>query len=255
MDNSVHLMKSIVHSSVNGMDNTDDTHFEENIKKKSIENVVEMIRGMIDAGVLSPGDQLAPERELAIQLGVSRAAVRDAIRALELMGEVETRIGVGGGTFICNITFNHALNTVFSLFRRTNQMLSDVVEVRLILETRSAALAAERRTERDLNSIDSALHNMADDIIAGSIGIRPDHAFHLAIAKASGNEFLYGLSQLVEDMIVQTRKQTLSRRGVPSEALEDHEKIAQAIRCGDAPLAENLMREHLLKAYKISKES
>ncbi|WP_319560367.1 FadR/GntR family transcriptional regulator [Marispirochaeta sp.] len=234
------------------MSNKQDNLFGKLNKKKVFEEVAEMIRSLIDAGTLNPGDQLPPERELAEQLGVSRTSVREAIRALELMGEVETRVGVSGGTFIREVSLTHALNVVQTLFRRTNQMVSDIIEVRLILETKSAALAAERRTEDDLKEIYKAIDDMEKDLGSGSIGISSDHAYHLAIARASENDFLFGLSQLVEDLIEQTRELTLSRGGVPEEALKDHRTLADAIRDGKADLAETLMREHLIKAYNIS---
>ncbi len=234
------------------MTNKQDNLFGKLKKKKVFEDVAEMIRSLIDAGTLNPGDQLPPERELAEQLGVSRTSVREAIRALELMGEVETRVGVSGGTFIREVSLNHALNVVQTLFRRTNQMVSDIIEVRLILETKSATLAAERRTEDDLKEINKAIDDMEKDLSAGGIGIASDHAYHLAIARASENDFLFGLSQLVEDLIEQTREITLSRGGVPEEALKDHRTVADAIRDQKPELAEKLMREHLIKAYNIS---
>ncbi len=234
------------------MTNKQDNLFGKLKKKKVFEDVAEMIRSLIDAGTLNPGDQLPPERELAEQLGVSRTSVREAIRALELMGEVETRVGVSGGTFIREVSLNHALNVVQTLFRRTNQMVSDIIEVRLILETKSAALAAERRTEDDLKEIYKALDDMEKDLGSGGIGMAGDHAYHLAIARASENDFLFGLSQLVEDLIENTREITLSRGGVPEEALIDHRTVADAIRDQKPDLAETLMREHLIKAYNIS---
>ena len=221
-------------------------------KRKVFEDVAEMVRQLIDSGSLKPGDQLPPERELSERLGVSRTSVREAIRAMELTGEVETRVGVGGGTFIREISLNHALGVVQTLFRRTGQMVPDIVEVRLILETKTAFYAAERRTREDLEAIDSTLGAMRQDLDSGGIGLAPDKSFHLAVAKASENDFLYGLSQLVEDMIEQTRKTTLAISGVPREALYDHAAIADAIRNRESSQAETLMRAHLMKAYRIS---
>ena len=84
--------------------------------------------------------------------------------------------------------------------------------------------------------------------------MRADHKYHLTVAKASENAFLSGLSQLLEDMIEQTRVNTLSEKGIPEEALEDHKKITEAIANKNAALAEVLMRSHLMKAYNMSKK-
>lgn len=224
------------------------------VKKRRIyQDVAERIRDLVDDGILKPGDQLPPERELSERFGVSRTSVREAIRTMELLGEVETRIGVNGGTFIREVSIGHAMDVFQSLFRRTNQLVSDIVEVRLILETRSAYFAATRRTPQHLTAIYEAIAEMDRSIRSGSIGTRGDHEFHLAVAQASENDFLYGLSQLIEDLAEDTRRQTLSEPGVPEEALEDHQRIAEAISDQDASKAEEAMRTHLLKAYEISR--
>ncbi len=223
-------------------------------KRKVFEDVADQIRSMVESGVLSPGDQLPPERELATSLGVSRTSLREAIRALEMIGEVETKVGVNGGTFIREVSLDHAMGVVQSMFNRSNQMLTDVVEVRLILETKSAFYAAKRRTDEDLSEIYQAIDAMERDIENGGLGIKADHAYHLAVAKASENKFLSGMSQLLEDMIEQTRLNTLSEEGIPTEALEDHKKITEAIASQNAALAEVLMRSHLMKAYNMSRK-
>ena len=223
-------------------------------KRKVFEEIADQIRGMVESGQLSPGDQLPPERELALRFGVSRTSLREAIRALEMMGEVETRVGVNGGTFIRELSLDHAMNIVQSMFNRTNQMLTDIVEVRLILETKSAFYAAKRRTDEDLEELYAVLEEMEEDINRGGLGMQADHKYHLTVAKASENAFLSGLSQLLEDMIEQTRMNTLSEKGVPEEALEDHKKITEAIANKNAALAEVLMRSHLMKAYNMSKK-
>jgi GntR family transcriptional repressor for pyruvate dehydrogenase complex len=221
-------------------------------KKKVFEDIAILIRDLIEAGTLKPGDQLPPERELADKLGVSRTSVREAIRALEIIGEVETRVGISGGTFIREISLNHALGVFLTLAKRTKQHVSDVVEVRLILETRTAWYAAQRRTEEDLIKIREAVNQMRTEIQSGEIGMKADHAFHLAVAKAAGNEFLYGLLSVMEDLVEETRLQSLSLPGIPEEAVSDHELIVSAIRDRDSPRAEAAMRTHLVKAYDIS---
>jgi GntR family transcriptional regulator, transcriptional repressor for pyruvate dehydrogenase complex len=224
-------------------------------KSRLFEGVAKQLRNLVDTGVLKPGDQLPPERSLAEKLGVSRTSVREAIRAMELTGEVETRVGVSGGTFIRKVSLSHAISVFQTLYKRTGQMLSDVVEVRLILETRTASLAAERRTEEHLEAIALSITEMEDDLRTGGIGIGGDHKFHLAVAQASENEFLFGLSQLVEDIIEDTRRHTLEISGVPEESLSDHRTISNAIRDRDSSLAESMMRAHLLKAYSLSKDN
>lgn len=222
-------------------------------KKKVFEDVAKRIRDLVDDGTLEPGDQLPAERDLADRLGVSRTSVREAIRGLELTGEVETRVGVSGGTFVREVSLPHAFAVFQALYKRSGQMLSQVIEVRLMLETNTAYLAAERRTEEDLAAIFAAIAEMEEDVSSGGIGMKGDHDFHLAVAKASENDFLYGLAGLLENMIEQTRRNTLRIPGIPQESVADHRTIADAIRDRNGQLAESLMRKHLLKAFALSK--
>ncbi len=218
------------------------------------EDIVRRILQMIQEGDLKIGDRLPAERDLSNSLGVSRSSVREALRALELLGHIETRVGIDGGSFVREVGLEKAQALLKSMFSLTREALTDLVEVRLILETRSAALAAERRTEDDLAELESAVRVMQDEIAAGDVGIRGDHMFHSAVSKASHNNFLLLLSELLEEMVEDTRLQTLSLPGVPELALQDHTEALAAIQERDVDLSARVMSKHLTRAYEMSKE-
>lgn len=218
------------------------------------EDIVRRILQMIHEGDLKIGDRLPAERDLSNSLGVSRSSVREALRALELLGHIETRVGIDGGSFVREVGTEKAQAILKSMFSLTRESLTDLVEVRLILETRSASLAAERRTEEDVSVIEAALQSMKEELEDGDVGLRGDHLFHESVAKASHNKFLLLLSQMLEEMVEDTRLQTLSLPGVPELALQDHTEVAEAIKAQDVELAAANMVKHLTRAYEMSKE-
>ena len=115
------------------------------IKQKRVyEDIVGQVQALIQEGVLKPGDRLPPERELAERLRVSRSSLREAIRALELRGLVVSR--PGAGTFVSTESVETILSVIAASINGSGGYLSDIFEVRHLLEPKIAALAAERWT-------------------------------------------------------------------------------------------------------------
>ncbi|MFA6506156.1 MAG: FadR/GntR family transcriptional regulator [Treponemataceae bacterium] len=217
------------------------------------EDIVRRILYMIQEGDLKIGDRLPAERDLSNSLGVSRSSVREALRALELLGHIETRVGIDGGSFVREVGFEKAQSILKSMFNLSQDSVTDLIEVRMIVETRSASLAAERRRDEDIVVLDEAISLMEDEIKGGDVGIKGDHTFHAAVAKASRNNVLFLLSEMLEEMIEDTRLQSLSLPGVPELALLEHKNIVKAIKAGNGKTAERHMHTHLNRAYEISK--
>src|SRR5687767_3575307 len=135
------------------------------VKSRLYEQVLERLRAHVSEAGLKAGDKLPPERDLAASLGVSRASVKQAIVVLEVQGLVEARHG--GGTYLVRDTLD--VEPVEQLVERRKR-LPDVLEAREALETKLAELAAERRTDAELETIRAALDFMRDEIDAGSPG-------------------------------------------------------------------------------------
>lgn len=217
------------------------------------EDIVSRIFSLIQSGELQVGDKLPPERELAESLQVSRSSVREALRSLELLGHIEVRPGVEGGSYVKEIGLENAQLILQSMFNLSQQSITDLIEVRLILESQAVTYAAERRTKENLNEIQASIEMMERELLNGDIGINGDHEFHCVLAKSTQNLFLTNLTEMLEELIEGTRIQSLSIPGIPQVALQEHKDIFEAIKNRDGKRAAFLMREHLTKAYNISK--
>ena len=202
----------------------------------------------IHAGTLQPGDRLPPERALAEEYGVSRTAIREALRSMEMMGCVESR--VGEGTFIKAPSLSNIVDPFSMVLAQNRQLGSELIEVRLILETEVAALAARRRTQQQLQALEATLQDMEQDIAAGGVGLEADESFHSILAQAAGNDALNVMLDMCAGMLSRTRPITQAIKGVPKMTLKDHTAICNAVRAQDEKAARRLMRMHLNRALR-----
>ena len=215
---------------------------------KLYEEIAERMLSQIQDGTLRPGDRLKPERALAEEYGVSRTAIREALRSLEMMGCVESR--VGEGTFIKAPSLSNIVDPFSILVAQNGQLGGDLIEVRLILETEISALAARRRTESQLVALEATIEDMQQDIEEGGKGIAADERFHGILAEAAGNQALSTMLDMCAGMLSRTRPLTQSIKGVPRMALKDHAAICEAVREQDEKAARRLMRIHLNRALR-----
>jgi GntR family transcriptional repressor for pyruvate dehydrogenase complex len=208
------------------------------------EEVLRRLVEVLHAGHLNPGDKLPPERELASMLGISRPAVREALRALSLLGIIDARPG-RGTRVVESIEALPLEPFLFKLLLNRSRLL-DLMEMRKIIEPEVAALAAERAGERARAAIQAKFReheqqvDETDDVEAeADAGQR----FHLALAKASGNsafaQLLFSLSDLIKEMgqLIVSRKHGAS--------LAWHRAIMEAVLARDPAEAKRLMRTHL----------
>ncbi|HEU5319330.1 MAG TPA: FCD domain-containing protein [Methylomirabilota bacterium] len=197
-------------------------------------------------GLLKPGDRLPTERELAARLGVSRACVREAVRALELRGLVEVRRGVKGGQFITKLNSRVLARELGVLFRLHRMAVADFAETRLIIEPEVARLAALRATAADLHALQEVLDARAAAAAAGKPLHTLDVAFHRRVAEAAGNPLqtflIHTLMDLESDVI-----RSGHALGVEEQAQVGlaHRQLFAALAARDSHRAHSLMRAHL----------
>lgn len=216
-------------------------------KQKVYEIIIQKIQTEITAGILEAGEKLPPERELAVKYGVSRTSIREALRLLELSDFVEIR--PGDGTFIKTNEQQTIQQQLTSVALKTDQTtLYEMLELRLILESQCAALAALRATGQDIEKIARTLEAMknTDD---EEIGIQADLDFHMAIAAAANNSVLAQLissfAAHMRSTIEVTRKHRLSSKENFARTLEEHRAIFIAISRGESDRAKVLMEDHI----------
>jgi GntR family transcriptional repressor for pyruvate dehydrogenase complex len=206
------------------------------------EQLIERLESLVLKGVLSPGEQLPSERQLARLLSVSRPSVRQALKVLQVMGVLEVRHGSGnylseGAEEILKVP-----PRILVPLRGLTQ--AELFEVRRAMEAEAAAAAAERATPKDIEAMRIALDGMkANDHDRVAYGTH-DLAFHNAIAVASSNRCFIWFLSLANKVLYQA----LLRRPMPNSmkrSIEEHENILRAIEAGKPVLARNEMLKHV----------
>jgi GntR family transcriptional repressor for pyruvate dehydrogenase complex len=221
------------------------------IKAKRIsDQVFEQLRDLIYQGELRPGDQVLPERDLSVALGVSRTTVRDAINRLVVLGLLEHK--QGQGTFVSNpdAKTRHPLAAAMSI-ELEGATLEDLLEVRMGLECNAAALAASRATEEDIKRMMDCLEAMEVAFRQKGENINPDGdaAFHMAIAYATKNPVhTYIMKNFHDFLFVGIRENLRLLYEDPKnieDVLEQHRKVFSAIRRRDPEMATSAMKMHI----------
>jgi GntR family transcriptional repressor for pyruvate dehydrogenase complex len=208
------------------------------------EQIVKQIEESVLKGTLKAGDQLPAERELAEQFGVSRTAVREAIKALGEKGLVESYSG--RGTFITNGT-SQVIRQSLGLMMRMGQVegSAHLAEVRSILEPEIAALAAERAEEQHLQSMREAVSVMDSAMENAEAFIEADLDFHLALAEGAGNPLILSLIDSIVGLLREQRLRIFQADGGPARGQYHHKRILKAVESHDAERARQAMRAHL----------
>jgi GntR family transcriptional repressor for pyruvate dehydrogenase complex len=216
------------------------------------EQIVQQIEDSVLKGTLKPGDQLPAERELAQQLGVSRTAVREAVKTLREKGLVEAYSG--RGTFITDGT-SQAARQSFDLMIKLGQQEGSpqLAELRLILEPGIAALAAARAKEEDIATMREAVEVMERAQKDPEAYIEADLDFHLALAEAAANPLILSLIDSIVGLLREQRIKIFNVEGGPQRGQVHHKRILEAMERRDSEMARSAMRSHLEQVREESK--
>jgi GntR family transcriptional repressor for pyruvate dehydrogenase complex len=215
------------------------------------EQIVQQIEKRFLNGDLKVGDRLPPERELAEQFGVSRTAVREAVKALRQRGLVE--IQPGRGTFITNGASEAVRHSLGLLMKIAGIDASpDLIEVREIIEPEIAALSAMRATEDHIAAMQEAIAKMDTALQDPDKYIEADLDFHLVLAEATQNTLIPTLIDSIVDLLREQRARIFRVAGGPQRGQVYHKRILDAIIRHDAAAARESMRAHL---QQVSQDS
>ena len=218
------------------------------------EQIVRQIEESIQKGELSPGSQLPPERDLAKQFGVSRTAVREAIKALQEKGLVDAF--PGRGTFVTTGTPNAMRRSLDRLVNSGEEEgRAYLVEVRDILEPEIAALAAERADDEALATMREAVKTMDGAAWDSDVYIEADLDFHLALAEAAGNPIVLSLIDSIVGLLREQRLRIFRVEGGPDRGQQHHRRILEAIQRRDPQAARAAMQSHLAQVREDSRNS
>jgi DNA-binding FadR family transcriptional regulator len=212
----------------------------------AFEQTVERIGRAIKMGLLRPSERLPSERDLAIQLALSRSTVREALRVLAEAGYLEARRGRGGGTFIAEVLQQLEARDPHDVLREMRHTLADTLTLRRVLEVGSAELAAERATGADVERLNELVDEAAQFDASAYPSYRAvDSRLHIAIAAISGS------LQLVEAITNSHAVISEVMNGMPRSdetlvnSTEQHHRLLAAIESHDRDAARVVMREHV----------
>ena len=213
--------------------------------ERVFEGICAQVRSELTLGRLKPGDKLPAERDLALQLGSSRAAVREALRTLEITGVVELRKGVKGGAFIREGDPTVVTRSFGDMVHLGRISLADLTEARLIIQDAVVRLACERATEADFEALEQSLDRAEALTRAKRIEQRRDQLvrFYRLLARATHNDVMVILVEALTDIVLTI----LARDGVgPKEdTVPVQREIVRRLRARDADGAASLMTRHL----------
>jgi GntR family transcriptional repressor for pyruvate dehydrogenase complex len=213
------------------------------------------IRQMILTGELAPGDRLPPEGNLAASLGLSRTSLREAVRALTVLGVINTR--QGDASYITNLGPELLLGAFgLAVDLQREEAMPDLVAVRRILEPAATALAASRISVEEIQRLRSLIPSRRGDERASDF-VELDLEFHHTVARASGNKLLLALLDGLTQPTMRMRFwRGLSIPGVLARTLDEHTAIVDALESHDAGLAHAAATLHVagLEAWIRSQE-
>ncbi|MGP3534739.1 FadR/GntR family transcriptional regulator [Microbacterium sp. RD1] len=218
------------------------------------ELVLARVEADLRAGRLAPGDRLAPERELAAQLGVGRSSVREALRVLEVLGLLRTATGSGptSGAMIVAAP-RGGLSALLRLqVAATGFPVADVVRTRIALETAAVEVLAGA-PDRDTASARAVLDAMDAEGLSVEEFLALDAQLHLALTEASGNvvaaAMMEGMRTAIESYVVAGAQAMDDWTATAARLRVEHRRIVEAVEAGDGETAHRLVRDHIARYY------
>jgi len=214
------------------------------IKKEGVaDKVVRRILELIKSGNLKAGDRLPAERELIEIFNVSRPTLREALRALSVLGVTESRHG--GGAFVTNLDGEKLLAPLEFFVSLSEKNVQESFDCRRLIEVEIAGLCAEKATPEDISKLDNMLRtqeNVGNDPIAFRM---LDSEFHACLYKMSGNSMMERLATGFYNMGLEERRIATESSRVTEQSLRDHKKIVAGIKSGDRVEAMETMARHI----------
>jgi GntR family transcriptional repressor for pyruvate dehydrogenase complex len=214
------------------------------LQKKSYIKVIDYIKSQIRAGNLVAGEKLPAERELSVILGVSRNSVREAIRTLDIMGVISSQQGAGNyltGNFENNLA--ESLSMMFLLNQIDYQQIS---QLRRGLETQALILAIDHISEKEISQLERILSQLENETEENNVIL--DKKLHYTIALASKNtliiDILQALSDVIDQFIVDLRREILSSEESRKRLQEAHSEIIHSIILKDKNMAYEAINKH-----------
>ncbi len=207
------------------------------------DEIVNQLKSLISEGILKPGNQLPPERELIKEFGVSRPTLREALRSLIAMGFLEVK--QTKRTFVKSVISERMQDPISFLIKTDTQKIFDLIEVRKAMEAWSAFHAAQRATQEDIKQLESTIEEMKAAYEKGRSWEKEDADFHLAIAQATHNTIQTHIMSTIYDLLRESVARVFTDRVKVKKLLHQHYRIFTAIKNHSAEKARERTLEHL----------
>jgi GntR family transcriptional repressor for pyruvate dehydrogenase complex len=217
------------------------------------EQIAARMLALIAERRLKPGERLPPERELATTMGVSRSSLREALRALSMLGVTDMRHG--HGTYVTALEPAGLLRPLGLVLSLSDAGFDDLFEARKLVEPRLAALAAERADAAAVAALQRCLEAAEAVVDDEEAWLRVDLELHGLVSQAARNATLARLVDSIGELGIASRLTTVRLRGLRHETLADHRRIVAAIAAGDADAAATAMLAHLENVERRRREA
>lgn len=192
---------------------------------------------------LQPGDKLPPERELAAMMQVSRASLREGLRALSMMNVIEVRQGLG--TFITSLEPELLVEQLSLVLALDTSTITHLFQTRKIIEVGAIALAAEQITAEDIVAMKALLHKAENAVDDPALFLQTDVELHKKIIDIANNPILSRILESVSQLSFASRSRTNDLPGLRQQTVGDHQAIVAALEKRDPKAAQAAMLRHL----------
>jgi len=219
-------------------------------ENQEIQNgIISKIRDLMNYKNLEPGDKLPSERMLSEKFNVSRSNVREAINKLEFYGLLKSK--PQSGTFVADIGQVAMNGMIDDILKLDSFEFKALVETRILLELKTVKLAALRRSDDGLKTLENALNAYKEKVLNGEDAVQEDLLFHLAISKASGNSTMnHFMLMITPEIITKFEEHHVCDKGLAFKGIQEHQDIFDAIKAQDPKLAKAKMKVHFKTLYQ-----
>lgn len=218
--------------------------------RRAFDDIIDQVRGMLRSGELRPGQKLPSERDFALQLGVSRNTVREALRMLEIAGLVSLKKGHTGGAFVTASTTDAVSQGISDGLTLTEFSIADLMESRIALETFIVRKAATEITEAELDELEASVAEAKRVADTGDFPaqLTAHLDFHRRLAEAARNPIL---SSLAKPLLGLTHELALRVGPKSAESIwEERQQVIEALRNRDPDAAAKIVEQYIIESHE-----
>lgn len=215
--------------------------------QKVTDLIISQIRDAVLSGQLKPGDRLASEKELIDQFGVSKATLREALRALEAMGLVQTRKGAAGGVYITEVNLQTTIHSMMNFLHFRSLSISEITMLRFMMEPVIVRIAAPKINQRELEQLESFVNRSEKD---DASRMKKDIGFHRYLSRLTKNSMLILIINFVESLLNEIKELLELDDEFYKMVNVGHRRILDCLIKGDAVGASHAMAHDVVMVGK-----